>query len=138
MPSLLYNRWILLDNILMPLFLSSILFALYHYRKDSSKPDKYGDDDGGGIDNKALIPIFLSGVFLGLAIFTKIPTFIMIPVVGFLIFTKNSNRRLKVLGLWFIPAILTPLIWPAYSISSGHFNEWRNGILHQETRGHIL
>jgi 4-amino-4-deoxy-L-arabinose transferase-like glycosyltransferase len=38
MPSLLYNRWILLDSILMPLLLSSILFALYHYRKDSSKP----------------------------------------------------------------------------------------------------
>ena len=35
----------------------------------------------------------------------------MIPVVGFLIFT-NSNKRLKVLGLWFIPVILIPLIWP--------------------------
>jgi 4-amino-4-deoxy-L-arabinose transferase-like glycosyltransferase len=33
MPSLLYTRWMLLDNILMPLFLSSILFALYHLEK---------------------------------------------------------------------------------------------------------
>jgi 4-amino-4-deoxy-L-arabinose transferase-like glycosyltransferase len=105
----------------MPLFLSSILFALYRYRKDSSKPDKYDD----GIDNKTLIPILLSGIFLGLAIFTKIPTFTMIPVVGFLIFT-NNNRSLRVLGLW---------IWPAYNISSGQFNEWLNGIVHQETRG---
>jgi 4-amino-4-deoxy-L-arabinose transferase-like glycosyltransferase len=130
MPSLLYNRWILLDNILMPLFLSSILFALYHYRKDSPKPDKHGD----GSDSKTLIPILMSGIFLGLAIFTKIPTFTMIPVVGFLIFT-NSNRSLRVLGLWLIPVILIPSIWPAYNISSGRFNEWLNGIVHQETRG---
>jgi sulfur transfer complex TusBCD TusB component (DsrH family) len=56
MPSLLYSRWILLDNILMPLFLSSILFALYHRKKDYSKHDKYGDGDGSS-DNKTLIPI---------------------------------------------------------------------------------
>jgi dolichyl-phosphate-mannose--protein O-mannosyl transferase len=36
MPSLLYTRWILLDSILMPLFLSSILFASYHYKKESN------------------------------------------------------------------------------------------------------
>jgi 4-amino-4-deoxy-L-arabinose transferase-like glycosyltransferase len=131
MPSLLYNRWILLDNILMPLFLSSLLFALYHYKKDSSKPDKYGHAG----DNKTLIPILMSGVFLGLAIFTKIPTFTMIPVVGFLIFTNSNRRSLRVLGLWLIPVVLIPSIWPAYNISSGHFNEWRNGIVHQETRG---
>jgi len=27
------------------------------------------------------------------------------------------------------------LIWPAYSISSGQFNQWLNGTVHQETRG---
>src|SRR5438045_9356109 len=59
----------------------------------------------------------------------------MIPVVGFLIFTNNNRRRLRVLGLWFIPVILIPSIWPAYNISSGHFNQWHNGIVHQETRG---
>jgi 4-amino-4-deoxy-L-arabinose transferase-like glycosyltransferase len=133
MPSLLYNRWILLDNILIPLLLSSILFALYHYKKDSS-PDKYGNDDGSS-GNKTLIPILMSGVFLGLAIFTKIPTFTMIPVVGFIIFTNNNRRNLRVLGLWLIPIILIPSIWPAYNIAAGHFNEWRNGIIHQETRG---
>ena len=129
-PSLLYSRWILLDNILLPFFLSSILFALYYYRKDSKYAHKYDHDD-----SKTLIPILLSGIFLGLAIFTKIPAFTMIPAVGFLIFTNNNKNRLKVLGLWLFPVILIPLIWPAYSISSGQFNEWLNGIIHQETRG---
>ncbi len=46
----------------------------------------------------------------------------------------NNNRRLNVLGLWLIPVILIPSIWPAYNIAAGHFNEWRNGIVHQETR----
>ena len=131
MPSLLYTRWILLDNILMPLLLSSILFALYNYKKYSS-PDKYGHVG----HDKTLIPILMSGIFLGLAIFTKIPTFTMIPLVGFLIFTNNNNRRSsRVLGLWLIPVILIPSIWPAYNIAAGHFNEWHNGIVHQETRG---
>jgi hypothetical protein len=58
----------------------------------------------------------------------------MIPVVGFLIFT-NNNRSLRVLGLWLFPVILIPLIWPAYNMLSGHFNQWLNGIVHQETRG---
>ena len=46
--------------------------------------------------------ILISGIFLGLAIFTKIPAFTMIPVVGYLIFTaanavdNNNNKRGKI------------------------------------------
>jgi hypothetical protein len=40
---------------------------------------------------------------------------------------------LKMLGIWFIPVILIPLIWPAYSIWVGHFDEWLNGVLWQGT-----
>jgi hypothetical protein len=58
----------------------------------------------------------------------------MIPVVGFLIFTNNSNKkRLKVLGLWFIPVILIPLIWPLYAAYNGQFHEWLDGVLWQGT-----
>jgi hypothetical protein len=35
----------------------------------------------------------LSGPFLGLAIFTKIPAFTMIPLIGFLIYRKNNNNN---------------------------------------------
>ena len=47
--------------------------------------------------------ILISGIFLGLAIFTKIPAFTMIPLVGYLIFTaanavdnNNNNKRGKI------------------------------------------
>ena len=129
-------RRIYLDTILLPFLLSSILFAIYYNRKDSKSDDKYGVggvSDGGVGDNKTLIPILLSGIFLGLAIFTKIPAFTMIPVVGFLIFTNNNKKRLKVLGLWFIPVILIPLIWPLYAAYNGQFHEWFDGVLWQGT-----
>jgi Dolichyl-phosphate-mannose-protein mannosyltransferase len=142
-------RRIYLDTILLPFLLSSILFAIYYSRKDSKFYDKYGDSgDGDGDDrvgrfgdigvvggnSKTLIPILLSGIFLGLAIFTKIPAFTMIPVVGFLIFTNTNNKkRLKVLGLWFIPVILIPLIWPLYAAYNGQFHEWLDGVLWQGT-----
>jgi hypothetical protein len=129
MPFSLYNRWILLDNILLPFLLSSILFASNYSRKDSSESNNASNNK-----NKTLIPTLLSGIFLGLAIFTKIPAFTMIPVVGFLIFTNNSNKkRLRVLGLWFIPVILIPLIWPLYAAYNGQFHEWLDGVLWQGT-----
>jgi hypothetical protein len=56
----------------------------------------------------------------------------MIPLVGFLIYT-NSNRNLKSLGLWFIPVILIPLIWPAHAIFIGDLDLWFKGILWQTT-----
>jgi hypothetical protein len=124
MPLSWLNRWILLDTILMPFLLSSILFALYTKRslKNSSNNNK----------NKSFILVLLSGIFLGLAIYTKIPAFTMIPLVGFLVYT-NNDRNLKTLGLWFIPVILIPMMWPAYSVSAGHFDEWVHGVLWQGT-----
>ena len=58
-----------LDNIMLPFILSSILFALH------VRPNKV---------NYYLI--LLSGVLLGLAIWTKIPAFTMIPLRGILNF----------------------------------------------------
>jgi dolichyl-phosphate-mannose-protein mannosyltransferase len=107
-----------LDSILLPFLLSSILFALY--ARDSKNNT-----------NKTLA-IVVSGIFLGLSVLTKIPVFAMIPLVGFLIYT-NSNRSLKNLGLWFIPVILIPLIWPVESIWQGHFDDWTKDFLWQTT-----
>jgi asparagine N-glycosylation enzyme membrane subunit Stt3 len=107
-----------LDSILLPLLLSSILFALY------TRDSKTGT-------NRTLA-IVVSGILLGVSILTKIPVFTMIPLVGFLIYT-NSNRNLKSLGLWFIPVILIPLIWPIESIWQGQFEEWIHDALWQTT-----
>jgi hypothetical protein len=144
-------RRVYLDTILTPFLLSSILFALYsntannnnnnnnnNNRSWSKDNNNNNNKNNGWCKSKTLIPILLSGSLLGLAIFTKVPAFTMIPLVGFLIYTnntnnKNKNKNLKVLGIWFIPVILIPLIWPAYSISQGQFDEWLNGVLWQGT-----
>jgi Na+/H+ antiporter NhaC len=114
----------------------------------------------GNNNNKNILLIFISGIFLGIAIFTKIPAFTFIPVVGFLVYIggrskqenenatrKNNNNNniinnkkyskkngLKNLSLWFIPVILIPLIWPAYAISVGQYEDWIEGINFQITR----
>jgi hypothetical protein len=71
-----------------------------------------------------------------LAIFTKIPAIIMIPLVGFLIYQNNNNNgRNLTLGLWFVPVVLIPLIWPAYASYRGQFDLWLNDIYWQTHRG---
>jgi hypothetical protein len=121
-------RRVYLDTILMPFLLSSILFALYNINSWSNS-----NSNSNNRKNRSLIPILLSGILLGLAIFTKIPAVTMIPLVGFLVYA-NNGRNFKVLGLWFIPVILIPLIWPAYSILAGQYDEWLNGVLWQGTQ----
>ena len=64
----------------------------------------------------------------------------MIPFVGYLVFStdKSNNikhiKNLKTVGLWLIPVILIPTIWPIYSISVGEFSDWRSDVQWQEGR----
>src|ERR687898_288348 len=124
MPVTWFTRMILLDSILLPFLLFSILLAVYTTKSKSEK-------NNNNTNNNILI--VLSGVFLGIAIFTKVPAFTMIPLVAFLIY-RNNKRNLKALGIWFIPVILIPLIWPAQSIAAGAFNSWTNDVLWQINR----
>jgi hypothetical protein len=124
MPISWMTRMVLLDSILLPFLLSSIFFADYFKRS------KYNDNN-----KKQIAIILLSGIFLGLAIFTKIPVFTMIPLVGVLIYTNSSSHKLRNLGLWFIPVVLLPFIWPAYSLSAGQFDQWLDGVIWQAGRG---
>ena len=123
-PTTWLTRWILLDSLQLPLILLSILFAVFSFR---------GTREGSKNNSKNILLVLLSGTFLGLSIFTKIPAIVIVPLVGYLIFT-NSKWNFKILGLWFIPVILIPLLWPAYSISVGEFNSWLNGIIKQAHR----
>jgi hypothetical protein len=120
MPITWLTRLVFVESIQLPFLLLSILFAIYT-KKVQNK-------------NTHVLSILLSGIFLGLAIFTKIPVFTMIPLIGFLIFT-NNNRNLKCLGLWFMPVILIPLIWPGYALSVGQFDLWLDGVYGQTHRG---
>ena len=123
-PTTWLTRWILLDSLQLPLILLSILSAVFSFR---------GTREGSKNNSKNILLVLLSGTFLGLSIFTKIPAIVIVPLVGYLIFT-NSKWNFKILGLWFIPVILIPLLWPAYSISVGEFNSWLNGIIKQAHR----
>lgn len=117
MPLTWYTRYIVLDSIMLPFALTSILLSL-----EFGSRKKY---------NQTFV--VLSGVCLGLAIFTKIPAFTLIPLIGFLIY-QNASRtllttnRLKILTIWIIPVISIPAIWPAYAFVSGDLNEWIEGV----------
>lgn len=115
MPITWFMRRILLDSILLPFLLTSIMFAIY--AKGSQK-------------NKLLV--VLSGIFLGITIFTKETMFVMIPLIAFLVYQSNKNRRMLV--LWFIPIILIPLIWPIQSLQDNQFHLWVQDILFQVHR----
>ena len=117
MPITWLLRRILLDSILTPFLLSSVLLAIY--TKDST--------------SKKFIFTLFSGICLGLAIFTKAPAFAFVPLVGFLVYS-NNKRNLKILGLWLVPIILISLIWPAYALYIGQFNYWLKDIVWQTHR----
>jgi len=116
MPFTWLLRRILLDSLLLPFLLSSILAAIY--AKDSN--------------NKTQLAL-VSGVLLGLAIFTKIPVFVFIPLIGGMVYWY-SNKNLKILGVWILPVILLPLIWPAQAINVGQFDSWIKDVLWQTQR----
>jgi hypothetical protein len=127
MPLTWILRRIWLEPIQLPFFLLSILLVLYLKSSINNK--------------KNIILIFLSGISLGTSIFTKIPVFTMIPLIGFLVYTNSKSSggntniykwiRLRNLGIWFIPVILIPLLWPAYAILRGEYHQWLNDVFWQ-------
>jgi hypothetical protein len=144
MPMSWLLRRVLLDSILLPFLLLSILFAVRHKYKNSSPTNKLTQ-----IDNKEkllentdlLLTVLLSGIFLGLAIFTKISAFTFVPLVFYLICSRpmkiNKNRKIILLGLWLLPVILIPSIWPGYAMLHEQFDEWIHGLSWQVTRSPI-
>lgn len=119
MPITWLLRRILLDSILLPLVLSSIFFAMQ-----------------SSTGKRRIVFVLLSGAFFGLAIFTKIPAVIMMPVVGYLVLSSKDSKlaRLGRLGLWFIPLVGIPLIWPAQAVAAGQFDLWLRDVSWQAGR----
>jgi len=156
-------RRMYLDPIQLPFLLTAILFALYsglnarqksklkeikkvksreeneeikvrERERESQGKDCNNDSDYKKASNqKNIILLLSSGIFLGLTIFTKIPAITLIPLVGFIVFT-NNKKSFKALGIWIIPVILIPLIWPLHAVLAGEFNQLLEGIDYQTSR----
>ena len=117
MPMSLMLRMVLLDSILLPFALSSVLLAL-HAR-------------GPGNKRRHLL-LLASGACLGLAIFTKVPAIAMIPPCAILAYW--ASRRIRDVGLWLAPAVAIPAIWPAYAVQAGQLDVWIRGAVWQAGR----
>lgn len=119
-------RRVLLESIQLPFFLLSILFAIYSTKIKTK-------DSGNNNNNRYILFILLSGVFFGLAIFTKIPIFTMIPLIVFIIYKNNKMKKLSI--MWIIPVIVIPLFWPAYAFYKNQINLLIKGLYFQTHRG---
>lgn len=119
MPISWLTRRVLLESLLLPFLLLSILLAIYMKKS-------------AGSDRQYLL-MLMSGTCMGLAIFTKVPALAVIPLVGFLVYSSPGKKAMKV-GLWLVPVILIPLLWPLHSISEDRSYFWWNSLLSQSQR----
>ena len=164
MPYTWHIRMVLIEPIQLPFLLTSILFAFYtgirvkqkepmenaviksigESEMTSETGKRQGQRQGHeeihsnygshkNIPYQNIILLLSSGIFLGLTIFTKIPAITLIPLVAFIVFT-NNKKSFKALGLWIIPVILIPLIWPIHALYVGDFDQWKEGIDFQTDR----
>ncbi|HEX7274392.1 MAG TPA: glycosyltransferase family 39 protein [Nitrososphaeraceae archaeon] len=84
----------------------------------------------------AKLTLIISGIFLGLAIFTKIPAFTMIPLG--IIMVYMVTRKKKYVVVWLIPVLLVPMLWPIHATLSGDMNDWIDGVRYQVSRDRPL
>jgi len=133
MPSTWLFRRVYLETILMPFLLTSIFLALYLKVPKSSN----SQNPNSKYSISKYVLILLSGIFLGLAIYTKIPVFTMIPLVGTMVYFY-SGKNLRSLGIWLIPVISIPLLWPLYSVVVGQTDLWAYWVLWQVERDRPL
>ena len=134
MPSTWIFRRVYLDTILLPFLLSSVLMAIYLKKPDEKNNDSFLQVSNSKYMINKKVLISLSGIFMGLAIYTKIPSFAFIPLIGSLVFF-NSGKSLKAIGIWLIPVIILPMLWPLYSIVVNQSDLWLYWALWQTERG---
>ena len=123
MPITSMVRTVWLESVQLPFLLSSILFAIYAKKESVREVSCRNNTNNRNI----LILTLLSGIFLGLSIFTKIPAFTFVFLVGYLLFGSLSNiskRNFKTVIFWLITVFAIPSIWPVYALYSGRLNLW--------------
>lgn len=119
MPLTWILRRVWLEPIQLPFLLTSILLALY------VKNNK-------GITKSCLSFIMISGIFFGLAVFTKIPVIAISPLLLYIIY--SNLRNWKAIGLWIVPVLLISSSWPIFAISMNEYEQWMSSVLWQSER----
>jgi hypothetical protein len=144
MPATWILRKILLESLLLPLLLSSILFAVYYSNTKASNSStsttnctKKDLNQKMRNNSTSMVLPLISGIFLGLTIFIKIPILTMTPLVGYLVTSRRCNRSWRSLGAWVVPVILIPMIWPIYAILVGDFDQLLEDLIWNTQRGEI-
>jgi len=158
MPLSLTLRMVLLDSILLPFVLASVLLAM-HARGAGPKggrPVTEAGSGGGGAAGKSLtaarhagagrsartpspaltrarLLIAMSGACMGCAVLVKVPSVAMIPLVLALAYSANRSPRQAL--LWLVPAVLVAAVWPASAMMAGELDLWTDGVLWQADRG---
>ena len=117
-PMSLLLRMVLLDSILLPFVLSSVLLAL-HSR---------GPNNGNNNRRRHAL-LLASGACMGLAIFTKVPAAAMVPPCAILAYWASG--RIRDVGLWLVPALAIPAVWPAYAAQAGQLDAWIRDVAYQ-------
>ncbi|HEU5120668.1 MAG TPA: glycosyltransferase family 39 protein [Candidatus Nitrosocosmicus sp.] len=120
MPFTWVLRRIYLESLLYPLLLSSVLIVVYLNSLNYLKP------------KASQVLIFMSGILLGLAIFTKAPLIAMIPLLTF--YTYKYNRKISQVVLFLLPVIIISLVWPLDAIVKGEYQQWILGLSSQIER----
>jgi len=82
------------------------------------------------------LTLIISGIFLGLAIFTKIPAFTIIPLGIIMVYVVTRKKRNII--VWLIPVLLVPMLWPIHATLSGDMNHWIDGVRYQISRDRPL
>jgi hypothetical protein len=82
------------------------------------------------------LTLIISGIFLGLAIFTKIPAFTLIPLGIIMVYMVTRKKKYAI--VWLIPVLLVPMLWPIHATLSGDMNDWIDGVRYQVSRDRPL
>lgn len=138
MPFTWMTRRIFLESIQLPFILTSILLILSLGRRQQEQSQQQLQDQQPKKEQKQYtrLTLIVSGIFLGLAIFTKIPAFTII-LLGITMIYLVTRKKTHVL-LWLIPVLLVPLLWPLHATLSGDLDDWINGVRYQVSRDRPL
>lgn len=136
MPVTWFLRMVVLESIMLPFLLSSILLLLNRNKPESVRVQSRPRPQVK-MDKKNLCLIVSSGILFGLASFTKESAVTLIPLLGYLLYLKLKQghpNRLKIVAMWVLPVVILSSIWPLYTVATNQFGNWLDGVLYQAER----